>query len=309
VNLPAREPAAVIRAADYLTGDKFELRPTRGGWWAITPMPADLGRYYPSVYYGAGGRRFPQVVEWLQAALYRYRAKWVTRVSGSVGRVLDVGCGPGHLLSQFRALGWEAIGTEATETSAAIPRQRYGLKVHAGELSTLRLDAGSFDAVISWHSLEHMRDPGVVLDEYVRLLKPGGVLFVSVPNFSSPEAQAQPSAWFHLDVPRHVVQFPLAVLRVLLHARGFQIVEESFFAPEYDTFSLMQTWQNRIGLPHNLLYLCLKRARKTAPESTVWQAAMALLLSVPLFPVALFFSAWRGWRGRGAVVVVLARKT
>jgi hypothetical protein len=146
------------------------------------------------------------------------------------------------------------------------------------------------------------------LDEYVRLLKPGGVLFVSVPNFSSPEAQAKPSAWFHLDVPRHLVQFPLPVLRALLHARGFQTLEESFFAPEYDTFSLIQTWQNRIGLPHNLLYLCLKRARKTARESTALEAALALMLALLLLPFALLVSTWRGWRGTGAVVVVLARK-
>lgn len=298
-----------IRATDYLSGESFSVVPTDAGWWATAPVPDDVGRYYPAVYYGDGRRRFPIVTEWLQRWLYGRRARWVTRVAGRAGRVLDVGCGPGHLLAQFRALGWQAVGTEMSAEAAAIPRGRHGLDVRAGELRSLALPAASFDAVVSWHTLEHMRDPLGVLDEIVRVLKPGGLLFVSVPDFFSPEARAKPSAWFHLDVPRHLAHFPADVLRAQVRSRGFAIVAESCVAPEYDVFSLAQTWQNRLGLPHNLLYLILKSAaRSGATRSTAWHWFAAVLLAAPMFPAALLVTTWRAWRRSGSVIVLLARK-
>ncbi|MSU51725.1 MAG: class I SAM-dependent methyltransferase [Opitutus sp.] len=299
----------VIRAADYLTGEVFSVERTTAGWWATKPVPDDIGRYYPKIYYGERRRRFPGPVEWLQSWLYGRRAGWVTRVAGRAGTVLDVGCGPGHLLARFRALGWATVGTEATPAATAIPREKYGLDVRAGELGGLKFSGASFDAVVSWHTLEHMRDPLDVLDEFTRLLKPGGLLFVSVPDFSSPEAIVKPSAWFHLDVPRHLAHFPADILRSQLRARGFSIAAEGFFAPEYDTFSLTQTWQNRLGLPHNLLYLMLKSSTGAGTtQPTFAERIAAGLLAVVTIPFAAIVTLWRTWRQRGAVIVILARK-
>ena len=299
-----------FRATDYLTGDVFSVAPTEAGWWATQPAPNDIGRYYPAVYYGEQPRRYPALVEFLQSCLYRWRARWVNRHAGGVGRVLDVGCGPGHLLARFRDLGWTATGTEATPEAAEIPRRRYGLDVKSGELRRLSFATGAFDAVISWHTLEHMRDPSEVLDEAARLLRKGGLFLVSVPDFSSPEAVAKPSAWFHLDVPRHLAHFPAAVLREHLRRRGLSIVKESFLAPEYDAFSLTQTWQNRLGLPHNLLYLILKSATKSAATpSSASQRLAAAGLAILMIPLAAATALWRAWRGRGTVIVILARKT
>ena len=300
-----------MRASDYITGDSFTLVRTEGGWWATTPAPSNLGRYYPPAYYGdSGARRFPAAVEWLQRKLYRSRAQAVTRAAGASGRVLDVGCGPGHLLAEFKQLGWEPLGTEATEEAAAIARRIHGLEVREGDLRDLRLSSNHFDAVVSWHTLEHMREPGVVLDEIARVLKPGGVLLISVPDFGSPEARANPAAWFHLDVPRHLAHFPAAVLRTQLERRGFAIERHRHFAPEYDAFSLVQTWQNRLGLPHNLLYLLLKsaaRAGSTKPSAA--QCAAAWVLGAMMLPAAEVVALWRARRKTGAVVEFLARKT
>lgn len=309
----SREPAdppAPFRATDYLSGESFTVQPAAGGWWETSPAPADLGKYYPAVYYGGGGRRFPGLVEALQAWLYGRRARWVSRRAGRPGRVLDVGCGPGHLLARFRALGWRAEGTEATAAAAALARDRYGLEVRAGEVEQLGFAAHSFDLVVSWHTLEHMRDPAATLDAFARILRPGGHLLLSVPNFSSPEARSGLAGWFHLDVPRHLAHFPADVLRGLLFHRGLTIEHEGFAAPEYDAFSLVQTWQNRLGLPPNLLYLQLKRAVAAgAARATAGQRLLSLGLGALQLPFALGLTALRAARGRGAVIVILARKT
>lgn len=297
-----------MRATDYISGETFSIEPAAEGWWRTQPAPVNLAPYYGAAYYGgAGRRRFPAPVEWLQKWLYGRRARGVTRALGRTGRVLDVGCGPGHLLSRFAAFGWQTVGTEATPEAAQIPRARHGLDVRPGELHAQGFASAEFDAVVSWHSLEHMREPGRVLDEMARILKPSGVLFISVPNFGSPEAQANPAAWFHLDVPRHLHHFPAAVLRAALERRGFRVFSESWVAPEYDAFSLVQTWQNRLGLPHNLLYLVLKHAAPRG-RSTRGQRVAAIALAIIQLPLAVVVAWWRAARRQGAVVVFMARK-
>ena len=300
----------IRRAKDYLTGESFMLVETDAGWWETTPAPADLARYYPEVYYGKSGqRRFPRLIEWMQTALCRRRAQQVTKTAGGRGWVLDAGCGPGHLLAQFRTLGWKTLGTEADERAAAIPRANHGLEVLTDDVSDLRFPDSTFDAVVSWHTLEHMRQPAQTLDQIARLLRPGGVFLVSVPNFSSPEAQANPAAWFHLEVPRHLCHFPAAVLREHLERRGLKILRESYWTPEYDAISLVQTWQNRLGLPQNLLYLMLKSAPDSgASVASFAQRSGAVMLGVVFLPCALVVSWWRAWRKNGGVVTFLARK-
>jgi SAM-dependent methyltransferase len=299
-----------LLAADYLTGDAFTVCRTVEGWWKTTPQPSDMARYYPPVYYGERPRRFPAPVEWLQNWLYSRRVRAVSRAVGRAGRVLDVGCGPGHLLARFQREGWSCVGTEITAGAASIPRERYGLDVRVGNVEDLALAAASFDAVVSWHTLEHMNDPSAVLDEIARVLTTGGVALISVPNFSSPEAQARPSAWFHLDVPRHLCHFPAPVLRAQLERRGLVVERESYSAPEYDSFSRVQTWQNRMGLPHNLLFLTLKGAPAAAgTKPTAAERMAAVLLAVVMLPVAIVVTAWATWNRTGAVVTFLARKS
>jgi SAM-dependent methyltransferase len=295
-----------MEAKDYITGHKFSLEPQPEGWWKTVPQPSDMAPYYPAVYYGEGKcRRFPRVVEKIQGWLYGQRVKQVARSFPQGGSVLDVGCGPGHLLAAFRDAGWSPLGTEFSQESAEIPRQNHGLKVIVGPLEELNLGSFSFDAVVSWHTLEHMRDPRASLDHMVRVLRPGGILLVSVPNFGSSEAQACPPAWFHLDVPRHLCHFSGEVLRRQLEERGMVIQRESYFAPEYDSFSLVQTWLNRLGLPHNLLYLVLKGAAKSHQVADI---AGSVLLGALLLPLATGWSWWNGVRRKGAVVVIEARK-
>lgn len=303
-------PDDTLSAADYLTGDAFTIYRTAEGWWKTSPEPPDMARYYPPVYYGEGPRRFPAPVEWLQNRLYTRRVHIVSGALGRAGRVLDVGCGPGHLLARFQREGWSCVGTEIAAGAASIPRERYGLDVRVGNVQDLALPEASFDAVVSWHSLEHMNDPSAALDEIARVLTRGGVALISVPNFSSLEAQARPSAWFHLDVPRHLCHFPAPVLRAQLERRGLTIERESYGAPEYDVFSCLQTWQNRIGLPPNLLFLTLKRAPAAAGAApTAAQRAAAVLLAFVMFPAAVVVTTRAIWTRTGAVVTFLARKT
>ena len=301
-------------ARDYITGDRFEIARCNACGLTITqPFPKDWSRYYPAAYYGAsGGNRFPKPVEILQDALYSSRVKKIERLtSGRKGRVLDIGCGRGLLLQQFKQSGWEVQGTELDDKSAAYPRDVLGLPVKTGELLDMDFPDAHFDAVVMWHVLEHVPSVATVLGEVARILKPGGIFLVGVPNFGSVEARVTKAGWFHLDVPRHLNHFTKAVLLKQLSAAGFAPKEFSFFAPEYDFFSFVQSALNFLGLRHNLLYNFLRgrHAKVLSDEkSPQFQLFLTLILAAPLGFLSLVGTTLVNLMQRGATMAVVAKK-
>jgi SAM-dependent methyltransferase len=306
---------SLFSSSDYVTGERFEIRQCRACGLALTwppPSASALEAYYPAGYYGrSADRRFPWIVEATQGLLYRWRARMVEGLAGAPGRVLDVGCGRGQLLAAFRCRGWSVEGTERSASAARVARDVVGVPVHIGALDALALPSHRFDAVVLWHVLEHVAEPAPLLAEVARVLRPGGVCLVGVPNFASPEAQLSQGGWFHLDVPRHVVQFTPETLRALLAEVGLLERRSSFFAPEYDLISFMQSTLNRIGLRKNLLYELLRRHDAKLLDDVdrlAWQRALSWGLAVPLGTVGLPVTLLADLAGRGSSVSIYACK-
>jgi SAM-dependent methyltransferase len=310
----AESQQQLFAARDYITGDQFTIERCRSCGVAFTrPPPAldDLGKYYPSEYYGGGSGRFPAPIESLQRTLYRRRATAVEKMLGRKGRVLDIGCGPGFLLREFRQRGWEVQGTEFSEQSAAHARKRLGLDVFVGDVRDLKLETAGFDAVVMWHVLEHTAQPEETLAEVARLLRPGGVFLCAVPNLGSAEARFARDKWFHLDVPRHLSHFTVDTLGSLLAKHGFTVERTSFVSLEYDWFSFTQSVLNRLGLRHNLLYNLLRgtRAKVLGNEpAPLWQKIAALLLAAPMGVLSVPLTSLAALLHTGAAMTVYARK-
>jgi SAM-dependent methyltransferase len=298
-------------ARDYISGDCFSIQRCRDCQIAFTrPVPGDMTRYYPSAYYGDGSKRFPAIVVRLQRALYSRRVRAIQNALGRTGRVLDVGCGPGFLLREFRQSGWDVHGTEFSDQSAAHARDRLHLPVSVGDVTQLHFPAQSFDAVVMWHVLEHTPEPAVAIAEVSRLLRPGGVFLCAVPNFGSLEARIARDKWFHLDVPRHLSHFTVPALGNLLAGNGLSIIRKSFFALEYDYFSFTQSALNRLGLRQNLLYNLLRgTGAKVLQPSALWQKLVSLALAAPLGIVSVLATTGAALCRNGATVTVLARRT
>jgi SAM-dependent methyltransferase len=311
---PRSSAVRLFEARDYITGDVFEVSRCEECGLARTepsPDPSRMAEYYPVAYYGApSARRFPAPVEALQRLLYGARARAVERLAGEPGRVLDVGCGRGFLLDAFRRRGWSVQGTELDERSAEHARKVLGIPVETRSPASWPWPEGHFDAVTLWHVLEHLADPAEMLERARRLLRPGGVLMAGVPNFGSPEARLSRERWFHLDVPRHVVHLTADWLAGALDAAGLEVRRRSFFAPEFDVFSFVQSAENRLGLRQNLLYDVLRgRAAKVlGGRGGTVQSAAALLLAVPLGVVSLPATALLGLLRRGSSVTLWATR-
>ncbi len=152
--------------------------------------------------------------------------KYVTR-----GRILDVGCGDARFLLALDARRWEAWGVEFNSPVVDMVAEAFP-KLHlvAGDLFSRNLSPGSFDVVCFWHVLEHLPRPFDVLSQVAALLKPGGLVFVSLPNLESLQARLFRRFWYGFDdVPRHLHHFSPRVLAGLLSRVGLQVMDGPLF--------------------------------------------------------------------------------
>ncbi|MBI3986706.1 MAG: class I SAM-dependent methyltransferase, partial [Lentisphaerae bacterium] len=120
--------------------------------------------------------------ETAREAMWRRRLALILPRVPHKGRLLDIGAGTGQFLKQAREHFEQVAGTEISDSAIRIGRDRYGLDIRHGTLSTLEFDTGSFDLITLFHVLEHVGDPGRVVARCRDLLKPGGVLVLAVPN-------------------------------------------------------------------------------------------------------------------------------
>jgi 2-polyprenyl-3-methyl-5-hydroxy-6-metoxy-1,4-benzoquinol methylase len=126
--------------------------------------------------------------EWGRKQLWWYKKRvldWLEREAPG-RRLLDVGCGPGTFLLVARREGWNVSGVEPTR-EASNKAISLGLDVFPGYLKDYAATAPlPFDAIVSFEVLEHVPDPVPQLRGIRDLLKPGGILVLSVPNLDDP---------------------------------------------------------------------------------------------------------------------------
>jgi SAM-dependent methyltransferase len=107
--------------------------------------------------------------------------------------ILDFGCGPGRDLKVFSDLGHIAVGLEGVLTFAEMARAYSGCEVWQQDFLKLALQDGHFDGVFANASLFHVprQELPRVLIELRATLKPGGVLFSSIPRGDNREGWMQ----------------------------------------------------------------------------------------------------------------------
>jgi len=186
---------------------------------APTPSPSELADYYDQSY--------AVPLERYAAASQRNIARIadLERWCPERGRLLELGASYGHSLALARERGWDVVGVELSPTASTYARTHFGLSVYNCDLADVPLDDASFDAVIGWHVLEHVRNPRDQLLRLAALLKPGGVLGLRVPNIDSFGARAAGQWWPWMCPPAHLWFFSPATLPRLLGACGFDVKE------------------------------------------------------------------------------------
>lgn len=210
------------------------------------PIASTIHRWYPDQYraYRKNERsRLDAVKEFFDDLWNRYLSVFLSDSYpiyffsehasrlGPVGRkprILDVGCGSGYKLSYVqRRAAWDTYGVDfhaqAVENARAL-----GATVHLTTGDCLPFEDNFFDAVMSWHSLEHHYSPKATLLEVMRVLRPGGYGIFAVPSGDNLGLRVFGSYWGPLEIPRHLYHFSKETLTRMMSDAGLRI-EKVFY--------------------------------------------------------------------------------
>ena len=118
-------------------------------------------------------------------------------------RVLEGGCGSAAYVrfpDEARIVGID-IDPHQLERNTACD------ETILGDLETYDLPPSSYDAIVCWYVFEHLRYPDHVLVRFARVVKPGGVIVLALPNIMSPKGLITKYTphWFHVAWRRYVL--------------------------------------------------------------------------------------------------------
>lgn len=259
------------------------------------PWPSDqeLADAYGTWYRPGSGRRFTLVGD---ALLRRTRGMLAGRLDdiAPLGPVLDVGAGDGALIDALARRGRDALGLEREARRPDIRDE------------PLEQIEGEWAAVVFWHSLEHLSRPGDAIREAARLLSPGGVVVVAVPDSSSLQARTFGDRWLHLDLPRHLVHLSSRALTSGLERAGFEVTRKSHLRAG----QIVIGWLDGLvgSLPGKLsLYQSLRRSGARSRPLSLRQRVASVATGVVLLPAAVACAAVEVASRRSGTIYVEAR--
>jgi SAM-dependent methyltransferase len=141
------------------------------------------------------------------------------------GRLLDVGAGPGFMVSAANQRGWAGSGIDLNEWAATYARDELGLDVRVGDLADGAFAGESFDAVTLMDVVEHVADPDDLLGHVAKIVRPGGVVALLTPDAGSRISRALGRRWPEVRRPgEHMVLFSVNGLSRALARHGFEAV-------------------------------------------------------------------------------------
>jgi len=169
--------------------------------------------------------------------------------------ILDVGCGFGRLLDIIKKEKTTAVfGVELGDLDVKAAKEYYGLDLFHGSLEEFVKNQENwkkFDVIIMHHTLEHLPEPLSSLEQIKKLLKPGGVLYIGVPNVMN--IKKRPDIFFQTA---HPFSYSPHSLQLLLNKAGFGILKFNKYAgyPGGMEIAAAQDTQNKVFLKEGADY-------------------------------------------------------
>lgn len=126
-----------------------------------------------------------QWIEWAgrpgHDAFWKYREGLAAYLGHGSGHVLEIGCGEGRVSRELKALGYDVTASDAVPAMLDAARRANSAHRYAlADAAVLPFDPASFDIVMAYNVLMDLDDMAAALREARRVLKPGGLLFVSL---------------------------------------------------------------------------------------------------------------------------------
>ena len=234
----------------------------------LNPQPSDedLSRIYSREYYKAWGLEESQIsaaVRAMKLATFNRDLDIIERyVKG--GRALDLGCATGFFLEAARERGFEPYGVEFSSFAANIAKSKFGERaIYNGTAEQTPFAAGSFDVITMSDFIEHVRDPAAVLRKAKSLLKPGGIILITTPDYATWSRTLMGRHWTHYK-EEHLYYFDPRSMHFAAQEAGLSVVA---LEPAYKALNMLYAYSQFNTYPHwlftplvRVLYALMPRA-------------------------------------------------
>lgn len=135
-------------------------------------------------------------------------------------KVIDVGCGDGHVVKILGEAGADAAGVEPSKRAKGLGECK-GLRIFEGYATRSRaIEGAPYDGFVSIHSLEHAPDPNDYLQGVWAALAPGAAGLIEVPSV---EQIIERSRYYDF-LADHLTYFSAETLRLVLEKNGFEVL-------------------------------------------------------------------------------------
>ena len=153
----------------------------------------------------------------------RFYANLIKRYRNS-GKLLEVGCGLGHVLARLEDR-FETYGVDFSDYAIEQARANApGTTLSVGPADDFAALPGPFDVIAAFHVVEHLADPGAMLEACARVSTRGALLVFATPNPEAPMAKRKGDRWYGIH-PTHIALKPPAEWLHLTRRAGYRIVK------------------------------------------------------------------------------------
>jgi 2-polyprenyl-3-methyl-5-hydroxy-6-metoxy-1,4-benzoquinol methylase len=138
--------------------------------------------------------------------------------------IIDIGAGDGHFIGLAQQNNWKAYATEFDDTSVKLCQEK-GVTVHKGKLDAKQYAPNYFDVIYSSEVIEHINNPVEEIENFHHILREGGLVYVTTPNFNALSRRILKHKWNIFNYPEHLSYYTPKTLTKLFTEHGFRKVQ------------------------------------------------------------------------------------
>ena len=243
-------------------------------------------------------------VGWFESWNNRQTLRRLNRLNLPGHRLLEIGVSSGSFLQTAQSNGFIVIGCNLSQAICENVTSTHGVTMHCGPLSDLHGE-NRFDVVVMNHVLEHVNDPVKFLSDVRRLLVPGGMAHIAVPNVACWEATLP--GWTGYE-PYHLSYFTPVTLRKTISVGGLAIESKHTHESFSGWFLAVLRTLLRVNREDRTVQIYTKSEQtptrsRSALSEHIYRLAMVLLGSA-IWPLRMA----QAKLGRGDEIICIARK-
>lgn len=213
-----------FRSRDYnrrVTQEKFiHYRCSKCGLIFISPIPEDIGDYYPPAYHSA-----PETMEILNAgtAHEAFKIKMIQQYVNK-GRLLEIGPSYGSFAYLAKTSGFEVEAIEMdAECSKFLNEVAQIPTINSNDICGTLKTVEPYNVIALWHVIEHLPNPWKTLEAISEKLVNDGIMVLAAPNPDAFQFQILGRYWPHVDAPRHAMLIPIKSLVEKMETFGMTV--------------------------------------------------------------------------------------